>query len=410
MDQMTETALDLFHQDWRRWSGPGQCPPDGDWRVWIFMGGRGAGKTRAGAEWVRAEVEAGRARRIALIGPTLSDVREVMIEGPSGLAQLGGQVPRYAPSRRRLTWPNGAQAYAFSAEDPDSLRGPQFDLAWVDEIAVWPHAEAVWDMLQFGLRLGTAPRVCVTTTPRPNRLIKRLVADPGVALTRARTEDNPFLSDAFQAAVHARYGATALGRQELEGELISDPPGALFTRTVIEANRVEQPPPLDLVLVAVDPPATTGPSADACGIVAVGAAFENGRRVAFVLADASVQGLAPLDWASRAVALADRLQADTLIAEANQGGEMVREVLKLAGGKVPIRLVRATRSKTARAEPVAALYQQGRVRHVGAFRDLEDQLCAFGADMTGSPDRVDALVWAITDLCLRQSEPRLSRL
>lgn len=389
-----------------------QRPPTrDDWRTWLFMGGRGAGKTRAGAEWIRYSVLHGGCRRAALIGPTLGDVREVMIEGPSGLRSIGGQYekrPRYEVSRRRLVWDNGAEAYVFSAEDADSLRGPQFDAAWCDEIAVWPKGEAVWDMLQMALRLGACPRVVATTTPRPVPLIKSLIEDASTVVTRARTADNAHnLAPGFVRHIQAAYGGTRLGRQELDGELIEDLQGALWTRTLVEQSRCAAAPDLDNVVVAVDPPASSGPKADACGIVAVGVSADG--RKGYVLADASARGLSPLNWAGRAASLASRLGAGMIIAEANQGGEMVRHALETAGCDVPVRLVHAKAGKTARALPVAALYEAGRVVHVGCFKELEDEMCSFGGEgFKGSPDRLDALVWGLWALMLdRRDAPRV---
>lgn len=378
------------------------------------MGGRGAGKTRAGAEWLRYAVRYGGCRRAALVGPTLGDVREVMIEGPSGLRAIAPEVedpPRYEVSRRRLVWDNGAEAYAFSAEDADSLRGPQFDVAWCDEVAAWPKGEAVWDMLQMALRLGTAPRAMVTTTPRPLPLVKRLVGDAETVVTRAATADNAAnLAQGFLASVERAYGGTRLGRQELGGELIEDMEGALWTRSIIERSRATAVPEMDDIVVAVDPPASSGPRADACGIVGVGVCDEHGdARQAVVLADASEQGLSPLDWAGRASALAARIGAGSIVAEANQGGEMVRHALETAGCNVPVRLVHASAGKRARAQPVAMLYEAGRVRHASVFRALEDEMCSFGAEgVSGSPDRVDALVWGVWALMLdRRGAPRV---
>ena len=380
-----------------------QVNPEGVWRTWLFQGGRGAGKTRAGADWVRWRVVCG-AGRIALVGPTLHDVREVMIAGESGLTDIESETrwrPVHHVSRRMLEYPNGARAYAYSAEDPDSLRGPQFDAAWCDEAAAWTYAEAAWDMLQMGLRLGVHPAALVTTTPRPTPLMKRLHAAPDTVVTRSATRENAgFLAPGFLRAVEAAYGGSALGRQELEGMLVEDMDGALFLRSRIDEARAAIIPALWDVVVAVDPPATSGPRADACGIVAAGRAGQE----AYVLGDASSQGLRPLDWAGRAVALVRQTGAREVIAEANQGGEMVRQVLETAGCPVPVRLVQARLSKRARALPVATLYEQGRVHHAGQFGALEDEMCAFGADgVTGSPDRVDALVWAVWALLLDEA-------
>ena len=381
-----------------------------------MIGGRGAGKTRAGAEWVRTLASGNKphARRIALVGETKHDVREVMIEGPSGLLTLRrlGQRPVWMPSRGRLEWDNGAVAYAFSAEDPESLRGPQFDAAWCDELAKWRHAEATFDMLQFGLRLGKRPRQVITTTPRPIPLIKRLIADPQTAVTRAATHANKDnLAPAFIDTVLARYAGTRLGRQEIDGEIVDDRPDALWSRALIESCRVGQAPALARIVVAVDPPAAAHKRADACGIVAAGR-DEEGR--VFVLADETVAGLSPIGWAAKAVGLWRRLCADALVVEVNQGGDMVRTVIAQADASVPVQPVHARRGKYVRAEPVAALYEQGRVKHAGAFPALEDEMCDFGLDGLSSgrsPDRLDALVWAVTALTFAERPgPRIRRL
>jgi phage terminase large subunit-like protein len=388
-----------------------QDPPadgGGAWTTWLVLGGRGAGKTRLGAEWVRALAHGtspyatGRHRRIALVGASEHDVREVMIEGASGLMRISPrhERPLWIPSRRLLEWSNGAVAQAFSAEDPDSLRGPQFDAAWCDELAKWRQAEAAFNMLQFALRLGRAPRQLITTTPRPIPLIKRLVADPRTAITRAATHANAkYLSPAFLDEVLARYAGTRLGRQEIEGEIIEDRPDALWTRATIEAARVGAAPPLKRIVVGIDPPVSARPGADACGIVAAGRG-EDG--VLYVLADATAAGLSPAGWANRAISLYRRLCADALVAEVNQGGDMVRAVLREVDPSVPLKCVHATRGKYLRAEPVAAMYSQGRVKHVDPpLPELEDQMCDFGLNGLsggGSPDRLDALVWAVTEL------------
>lgn len=388
-------------------------PQDLTWRNWLMLGGRGAGKTRAGAEWVRFCVLAGAMERVALVGPTLGDVREVMIEGPSGLRNLHADAisrPSYNVARRRLEWPNGAVGLVFSAEDADSLRGPQFDGAWCDEIAVWSHGEAVWDTLQMGLRLGQTPRCVATTTPKPVALVKRLVAGEA-EVTRAATADNQHLSAGFAAHMQRLYAGTVLGRQELDGELIEDPAGAMWTRSMIDRARTyDHPERFEDIIVAIDPPATSGAKADACGIIAAGvmSAAGFGQRCC-ILADGSVQGLRPLDWGARVAALAREHGASRIVAEANQGGEMVAAVLKSAGCDVPVQLVHATLGKRARAMPVAALYDRGRVVHVGVFKALEDELCRFGADgFVRSPDRLDALVWAVHTLMLDvAAAPRL---
>lgn len=379
-----------------------------------MMGGRGAGKTRAGAEFVRFAVTTGMFGRVALVGPTLGDVREVMIEGPSGLKaieQVADWYPHYNASRRRLEWPFGAVASIYSAEEADRLRGPQFDVAWCDEIASWTQGELCWDMLQLALRLGQAPCCVATTTPRPVPLVRRLVAGEA-RISRARTADNrAFLAPGFVDQVSRAYAGTPLGRQELNGELIEDPQGALWTRSMIEAARVTAAPDrFEDLVIAVDPPASSGPRADQCGIIAVGVASEKGfGRRAFVLRDGTVQGLRPADWGARVATLTRETGARAIVAEANQGGEMIRAVLEHAACGVPVELRHARLGKRARAAPVAALYGRGRVSHVGVFAALEDEMCRFGADgLTASPDRVDALVWAVSALVIDpRGVPRL---
>ena len=403
-----------------------QLPPPaaqggGDWSIWLLTGGRGAGKTRAGAEWVkglalgRAPYASAPVGRIALVAETAAELRDVMVEGVSGVLAAHARRedrPLWEPSRRRLSWPNGAVAQGFSAEDPESLRGPQFHAAWLDELAKWKKPQEAFDMLQFGLRLGARPRQLVTTTPRPVPLLKKLLDDPRVAVTRATMRDNAaHLSPDFIAAVEARYAGTRLGRQEIDGELIEDRAGALWTRAMLEAGRVERAPRLKRVVVALDPPASSGERADACGLVCAGIG-EDGRI--YVLDDATLERARPAEWASAACALYRRREADALVAEVNQGGEMVARVVAEQDAGVPVEMVRATRGKYLRAAPVAQLYEQGRASHAGAFPALEDELCAFGPDGLGggrSPDRLDALVWAVTALALTPSkaEPRMRR-
>ena len=385
-----------------------QLPPGGDWRTWVLLGGRGAGKTRAGAEWVRGMVEgatplaAGRARRVALIAETLDQGREVMIEGESGIRAVSppDRAPKWEATRKRLVWPNGAEARVFSARDPEGLRGPQFDAAWSDELAKWPKARAVWQMLQFGLRLGSRPRQMVTTTPRRVPLLGEIMAARGTVVSRAATSANAAnLAPDFIAEMEREFGGTALARQELEGEFLTEEPGALWPRAVIETGRVREAPALERVVVAVDPPVTGHAGSDECGIVVAGLAREGDRRVAYVLADESVQGARPEGWAARAVAAYERWDADRIVAEVNQGGDLVENVLRQIDPTIPFRAVRASKGKAARAEPISAHYERGEVRHVGMLPQLEDQMCAFTGDRRGgSPDRVDALVWAISEL------------
>ncbi len=407
---------------WPFWARDNQLPPPGEWKTWLLLGGRGSGKTRAGAEWIRAQVEGtsplggSRCRRVALVAPTLLDAREVMIEGESGLRRCSSAAfrPVFSTSRRRLEWPNGAVAYIFSSEDPDSLRGPQFECAWCDEFCSWTHVEQTWDMLRFGLRLGLAPRTVVTTTPRPIAPLRAMLNDPSTVTSRARTTDNKLLSQSFLNEVERRYGGTVLGRQELDGELIEDPVGALWTRSQIVLTYDTCPPALERIVVAVDPPVSVGAKADECGIIVAGYACKSDAVHTWVLADRSLQGVRPEAWARAVMQAYADYDADQVVAEANQGGEMVRTVLALANADAPVRLVHASRGKHVRATPVAALYEQGRVHHAGRFPVLEDQMCAFGADgcsSAKSPDRVDALVWAITALVLdMKNGPRLRAL
>ncbi len=350
---------------------------------------------------------------IALVGETLGDVREVMIDGPAGIARTArGNRARYEPSRRRIVWDNGAVGHVFSSEDPESLRGPQFEAAWCDELAKWTNADETFDMLQFGLRLGIQPRQMITTTPRPVRLVRKLMTDPLVTRSKLTTSGNASnLAPGFVAAVTDRYGATKLGRQELDGELVEDREDGLWTRDLIERAFAAEVPELRRIVVAVDPPASARRSSDACGIVAAGL---DGEGKVFVLADATVKAARPQDWAGAAVALFHRLQADTIVAEVNQGGDMVSAVIRAADPLVPVKAVRAMRGKWIRAEPVAMLYEQEKVRHAGRFPALEDEMCDFGPDgLSGgrSPDRVDALVWAVSELLPgRTGEPRVRNL
>ncbi|WP_300032296.1 terminase family protein [uncultured Roseobacter sp.] len=393
---------------------PHQLPPEGDWRSWVIMGGRGAGKTRAGAEWVRSQVEGskpldeGRARRVALVGETIDQVREVMIFGDSGILACSppDRTPVWEAGRKRLVWPNGAIATVHSAFDPEGLRGPQFDAAWVDELAKWKKAEDTWDMLQFSLRLGDRPQVCVTTTPRNVGVLKELLKSPSTVVTHAATEANAAnLAASFLDEVRARYAGTRLGRQELDGVLLEDAEGALWTTAGIEAARVREAHALDRIVVALDPSVTGGKASDECGIIVAGVTMQgppqNWRAV--VLADCTVAGASPVGWANAAIEAMEQYGADRLVAEVNQGGQMVEEVLRQVDPLVPYTAVHASRGKSARAEPIAALYEQGRVRHMPGLGELEDQMCRMtvkGYEGRGSPDRVDALVWALHALMI----------
>lgn len=393
--------------DWLFWARRKQLPPTGDWRVWLILAGRGFGKTRTGAEWVRHLAERGRARRIALVAETAADARDVMIEGESGLLACcpPRARPRYEPSKRRLTWPNGTVATSFSADDPDQLRGPQFDAAWADEIAKWRY-EAAWDNLMLGLRLGNDPRCVATTTPRPRAWLARLMADPGTVVTRGGTRENADnLAPVFLDQVLARYAGTRLGRQEIDGEFLAEVPGALWSRALIEAARAAAPDPSALarIVVAVDPAVTSGSDSDETGIVVAGADAAGG----FVVLEDLSDRMSPDLWARRAADAWRRHRADAVVCEVNQGGDLVVATLRTVDPVLPVRAVRATRGKRLRAEPVAALYEQGRVRHAAAFPQLEDQMAGFtGAPGEVSPDRLDALVWALTDLAFDRPPAR----
>lgn len=411
-------ALGSWH--WEAWGRDEQLAPEGDWRVWLISAGRGFGKTRAGAEWVRNVARADPAARIALVGASLPEARAVMVEGESGIlaASPGALAPEFEPSLRRLTWPNGAQAWLYSAAEPESLRGPQHSHAWCDEIGKWENAGdramSAWDNLQLGMRLGGYPRVLATSTPRKVPLMTRLLAEAeagaGVILARGRTVDNAgSLPESYHEAMLDQFGGIALGRQELDGEMLDETEGALWNRTLLDRCREDMPhSPRIRTVVGVDPPA--GEMGDACGII-VAALLDDGTAV--VLADASVEKASPERWARAAAGAAQAWQADRVVAEANQGGAMVKSVLRAADEVMPVRLVHASRGKVARAEPVAALYEAGKVRHAGLFGKLEDQMCGLMAagryaGPGHSPDRADALVWALTELMLgKKAGPRV---
>lgn len=395
------------------WALPHQLPPEGVWKSWVIMGGRGAGKTRAGAEWVRAQVEgarpldAGVARRVALVGETIDQVREVMVFGDSGILACSppDRKPVWEAGRRRLVWPNGAIAQVFSAHEPESLRGPQFDAAWVDELAKWKKAEETWDNLQFALRLGDNPRQVVTTTPKNVAVLKAILKNPSTVATHAPTEANrAYLAASFLEEVRTRYAGTRTGRQELDGELLEDIEGALWTSAMIEGARAERPERFSRIVVGVDP-SVAGKGADECGIAVVGAVTEGPPKDwrAWVLEDATVTGATTQGWAEAVVAAYHRHGADRVVVEVNQGGDLVANVLRSVDPMLPVRKVSATKGKVVRAEPVAALYEQGRVHHLRGLGKLEDQMCRMartGYQAPGSPDRVDALVWALTDLMI----------
>jgi len=413
------TPLDLAALDawFEFWAHRNQLPPNGDgWRVWLMMAGRGFGKTRAGAEWIYG-LASSRARvRIALVGATIGDARSVMIEGVSGLlavARNRGRRLSWEPSLGRLKWPNGSEAALFSGDNADGLRGPEHDFAWCDELAKWRQADEAWMNLQFGLRRGPRPRALITTTPRPMELLERIGADPFTITTQGRTKDNINLDEGVIDKLTATYGGTRIGAQELDGVLLKDVEGALWNRAMIERARAEKElAGFDRVVIGVDPPAGASEGSDACGIVVAGSCSET----LYVLEDASVRGLSPDGWANRVAAAAARWNTAQVVAEANNGGAMVESVLKAADLGLKVRLVHASKGKCARAEPIALKFEAGKAFLAGDFPQLEAELAGLtaGGGYEGpgrSPDRADAMVWAMTVLSeTRSGVPRVRRL
>jgi phage terminase large subunit-like protein len=387
---------------WEFIARPHQRFPLGAWVVWLILAGRGWGKTRTGAEAIKYVVENGIAKRIALVGATAADVRDVMIEGESGILSLypDGGGPVYEPSKRRLTWPCGAVATAYSAEEPQRLRGPQHDFAWCDELAAWKYQDT-WDMLMFGLRLGDNPRVIVTTTPKPIKRIRELLSNPKTLLTRGSTFDNKDnLAPSFFEQIVAKYEGTTLGQQELYAQILDDMPGALWKRDNINKHRVMQCPELLHAVVGVDPAAESKSESNSTGIIVGGMGYDYEY---YVLGDYTVHG-SPDEWANASMRAARLHNVDCVVPEKNQGGEMVTKVLRTVDKRIPILPVHASKGKRTRAEPIAALYEQGKVHHVGSFPDLEDELCSWVPDSgMPSPDRLDALVWALTAVTSRGS-------
>jgi phage terminase large subunit-like protein len=428
-----EEALAALAWDWKFWGRPNQQPPPGQWSTWLILAGRGWGKTRTGAEWIREVVSGptplarGKYGRIGIVGETAADVRDVIVEGNSGIMSVFPKDfrPHYEPSKRRLTWPNGATATLFNAIEPDQLRGPQFDAAWCDELAKWRYVQETWDNLQFGLRLGIDPRQVITTTPRPLPILRQLIHDPTTVVTKGSMYENRSnLSQKFLDQAKAKYEGTRLGRQEIDAEILDDSPDALWRRAKLDEERITvrtvddgrkksvvpfykgrqfQMPDMRRIVVAIDPAIGSGgnkgtvPEGAETGIIVAGLGLD-GRG--YVLQDVSC-GLDPAGWGKRAVAAFDEYDADVIVAETNQGGEMVGHVIRSIRPGIPYKPVTATRGKAVRAEPVAALYEQGRVSHVGAFPQLEDMLVLFtpfGVDGILTADRADALVWALTAL------------
>lgn len=381
--------------DWPFMARDKQMLPDGVWSTWMILAGRGFGKTRTGAETIRYWVETGQGKRIALVARTAADVRDVMVEGESGLLAIcpPWNKPVYEPSKRRLRWPNGAIATTYSGDKPDQLRGPQHDKAWCDEIAAWRYPDS-WDQLQFGMRLGDNPQVVVTTTPRPIKIVREILADPTTISTRGSTYENSAnLAPSALARLKSKYENTRLGQQELYAVLLDDNPYALWKRGNIDATRVIKSPDLKRVIVAIDPAVSTNEDSDETGIVVVG---QSSDGQCYVLDDMTLSA-SPDQWAKQAISAYHKYKADRIIAEVNNGGDMVEYTIRTVDALIPFKQVRASRGKQTRAEPIAALYEQLKVHHVGMFAELEDQMCQW---MPGdkSPDRMDALVWAISEL------------
>jgi predicted phage terminase large subunit-like protein len=417
---LTDAEANEILYDWSFWARPLQLPPPGEWRTWLILAGRGGGKTRAGAEWVKAQVERHGKCRIALVGRTSADCRKVMVEGEAGILSVfpPDRTPHYEPSRRQITFSNGAIAITYSSEEPDLLRGPAHSAAWIDELATFFDADVddektareagtTWSNLQMGLRLGDDPRQVVTTTPRPIRLIKKLMADPSTAVSRWATKENrQNLSPQFYAEITAKYGGTRLGRQELEAEILEEIEGALFNRQWIDAARVKEikPRQLQRIVVAIDPAVTNTEDSDETGIIVAAKGVDDRG---YILADGSCR-LSPDGWARRAVDLLREYSADRIVAEVNNGGDLVERVIRTVDARVPYKAVHASRGKITRAEPIAALFEQGRISMVGFFPELESQMCGYtGAPGEKSPDRLDSLVYALTELFLEaKTSPR----
>lgn len=402
LNALTAAQRRELNNRWWLWAHDGQAWPESDWRVWLIRAGRGFGKTRAGAEWVSQIARDQKDAVIALVGATMEDARRVMVEGPSGLLAVAhnDERPVFRRALGEVHFESGAKALLYSSEAPEKLRGPEHAAAWCDELGKWRHdrGEMAWDNLMLTMRSTEAARILVTTTPRPTKLMRKVMALPGLVETRGKTRDNAHLPESFVSAMLSEYGGTSLGRQELDGEIVDDVENALWTRALIERQRVREAPALRRIVVGVDPPASS--QGDACGIVAVGIADDGAL---YVIEDASVRTPSPEQWANAVANCFARHAADQVIAEKNQGGDMVGSTLRAAEATLPVRLVSATRGKAVRAEPIALLYARGRMFHAGRFPMLEDELCGMqtGGDYHGphrSPDRADAMVWAAAAL------------
>ncbi len=419
-----EARLAALNWDWKFWARPNQLAPDGDWTTWLVLAGRGFGKTRTGAEWVRAGVcgttplGRGRWRQVALIAETAADGRDVMVGDDKAAGEGSGVLqvhpkdfrPSYIPSKRRLEWPNGAVAYLYNATEPDQLRGPQHDAAWGDEFAKWEHAEETLAQLRFGLRLGTDPRLLLTTTPKPIKALRTVLQEPGTVAVRGSTFDNRSnLAQSFLRTILDQYDGTRLGRQELYAHILDDVVGALWDRDTIDALRVRDVPPLRRVVIAVDPAVTNKANSDETGIIAAGLGTDGHG---YLLRDVSGK-YSPNEWAKIAIDLYLELKADRVVAEVNQGGDMVVNTIRTVNPRIPVKPIHVWRGKARRMEPVAALYEQKRTHHVGSFPALEDQMCLMTTDFEArsagfSPDRVDAAVMALSELMIKP-EPTKAR-
>ena len=418
LKQLGPQQSEELRYNWEFWARPEQLEPTGDWNAWLALAGRGWGKTRAGAEWVRHRIKKGD-KIVHCVAPTKGDVRRVMVEGDSGLLNVcwkgdktyrGKHIgfPVWSPTNNTLTWENGSKAVFFSAEDPERLRGPQAYSAWTDELCAWRNAQETWDMMMFGLRLGRKPQVFITTTPKTTKLLRNIIDDEKTVVSKGSTYDNSAnLADTFLDAVRKTYEGTRLGRQELYAEILDEASGALWNRTLLHKCEIDRDevPPLSRIVVAVDPAVTNKTDSDMTGIIVAGIDQEG---TAYVIED-HTDRYSPKEWAAKAIQLYHDHMADRIVAERNQGGDMVRHTLQTEDENVPIKLVHASRGKMARAEPVSALYEQGKVKHVKGLNDLEDQMVQWEPlGSIGSPDRLDAMVWALTDLSLNgYAKPQL---
>lgn len=403
ISELSEEDAQSLLWEWSFWARPNQLAPPGDWRVWLVLSGRGFGKTRMGAEWLRSLAETMPGARFALIGQTAADVRDVMIRGESGLLAVSPPWfrPIYNTSLRLVQWPNGAEAHTYSGDSPDQLRGPQHHGVWADEPAKWSYLTEAWDNMEMGLRLGNLPQAVATTTPRPLPLLRRLLADPSCVVTRGHTFENAEnLPESYMDRLRALYEGTRIGRQELAGEILEDREGALWTRDMLERLRVVETPEMVRVVVAVDPAVSDGESAAETGIIVCGKGTDG---QGYVLDDSTLSE-SPLNWSRQVIAAYTRYRANLIVGEKNQGGDLIENTLRTVKPGIAFKGVHASRNKVARAEPVVSLYEQGRVHHVGMFASLEDQLCGW-VPGEKSPDRLDALVWGMTELFDLDEEP-----